>query len=179
MANAGPDQAVTTGSTVQLNGAGSSDADGNPLTYAWSFVSKPAGSAAVLSNPSVVNPTFVADKSGSYVVQLIVNDGLVNSAPDTVTVTVMLDAPVLRARAAGRQVQLNWTDVGAAGYAVYRGTTTGGPYVKIAETPGTQLMFIDSDRSVGTTFYWVVKAIAADGNLSGPSNEVMAKIAGR
>jgi hypothetical protein len=178
-ANAGPDQTVTMGSTVQLNGAGATDVDGDPLTYAWSFVSKPAGSVATLANPATVNPTFVADKPGSYVVQLIVRDGLVNSAPDTVTVTVMQASPVLRARAAGRQVQLTWTDVGAAGYAVYRGTTAGGPYVKIAEVPGTQLMYLDGDRSVGATYYWVVRAIAASGDPSAPSNEVMAKIAGR
>ena len=39
----------------------------------------------MLSNPSVVNPTFVADGVGSYMVQLIVNDGQVNSPPDTVS----------------------------------------------------------------------------------------------
>jgi len=179
-ANAGPDQAVTTGSTVHLNGAGSSDPDGNPLTYAWSFVSVPAGSAAALSNAAVVNPTFAADMPGTYVVQLIVNDGLVNSAPDTVTVTAVLQNPILTARAAGRQVQLNWTNVsGAAGYAVYRGSAAGGPYVRLAQVPGTQLMYLDQNLTVGATYYWVVKAIAAGGDESGPSNEVMARIAGR
>jgi uncharacterized repeat protein (TIGR01451 family) len=88
VANAGPDQSVTVGALVQLNGAASTDVDGNPLTYSWSFVSRPPGSAAVLSNPSLVNPTFTADKSGSYVVQLVVNDGTVNSAPDTAQITV-------------------------------------------------------------------------------------------
>ena len=101
VADAGPDQMVTTGSTVQLNGAGATDVDGNPLTYLWSFVGRPAGSAAGLSNALVVNPTFVADKPGAYVVQLIVNDGLVNSAPDTVSVSTVNSPPVLTGFAPG------------------------------------------------------------------------------
>ena len=87
IANAGPGQTVTIGTTVTLNGSGSSDADGNPLTYLWSFVSIPAGSGATLTGPTTVKPTFLADKTGQYVVQLLVNDGTVSSAPATVTIT--------------------------------------------------------------------------------------------
>jgi hypothetical protein len=87
VANAGPNQTVAVGATVQLNGSGSSDVDGDSLTYSWSIISAPPGSSATLANPNTVNPTFVADVPGSYVVQLIVNDGLVNSAPATMTVS--------------------------------------------------------------------------------------------
>jgi hypothetical protein len=99
VANAGPDQSVAMNTTVTLNGSGSNDADKNPLTYDWSFVSLPSGSAATLSNPTAVGPSFVADKAGPYVVQLIVNDGAVNSTPDTVTITVATGntAPVANA----------------------------------------------------------------------------------
>jgi RHS repeat-associated protein len=86
VANAGPAQNVRTGITVQLDGSGSSDADHDPLTYRWSILVQPAGSAAVLSDPSVVNPTFFADLAGNYVIQLIVNDGKVDSAPSTVMI---------------------------------------------------------------------------------------------
>ena len=87
VANAGSDQTVTMGNTVQLNGTGSSDADGDPLTYRWAFSSKPVGSIATLSNTSSPGPTFVADKNGTYIVSLIVNDGQEDSVIDTVTIT--------------------------------------------------------------------------------------------
>ena len=88
VANAGADQSVQLGATVSLNGSGSTDADGNQLTYDWSFVSKPTGSSAAVSNPTATTPSFVADQAGQYVLQLIVNDGTVNSTPDAVTIAV-------------------------------------------------------------------------------------------
>lgn len=90
LADAGPDQAVTLLDLVTLDGTGSIDPDGipgGPLTYSWSLVSQPAGSAAVLSGDTTANPTFTADLAGDYVAQLIVNDGNLDSDPDTVTVT--------------------------------------------------------------------------------------------
>lgn len=88
-ANGGPDQNVTTGSVVVLDGSESSDADGDNLTYNWSFASEPDGSSAMLSDSTVVNPTFTADVDGTYVISLVVNDGTVDSEPDTVTVTAL------------------------------------------------------------------------------------------
>lgn len=87
ISNAGPNQTVTAGTTVTLNGSGSSDADGNPLTYLWSFISVPAGSGTTLTGPTTVRPTFPADKTGQYIVQLIVNDGVVSSTASRVTIT--------------------------------------------------------------------------------------------
>ena len=112
VANAGPNQTVGVGATVIHNGSGSSDVDGNALTYSWTLVTKPAGSAATLSAASTVSPTFVVDKPGIYIAQLVVNDGLADSAPSTVTVTTQNTPPVAHACRAqvvttGALVQLN------------------------------------------------------------------------
>ena len=87
VADAGPDQTAFVGDTVTLDGSGSSDVDGDPLDFFWSLSAVPQNSQAQLSNPFVVDPSFDVDLAGDYVVQLIVNDGSVDSAPDTVDVT--------------------------------------------------------------------------------------------
>ena len=88
IADAGPDQATTANSGVALDGSGSSDADGDTLTYQWSIASAPSGSTAVLAGETTVAPTFTPDIEGTYTLQLIVNDGSLDSAPDTMSLTV-------------------------------------------------------------------------------------------
>ena len=87
VADAGPDQAVSVGAVVTLNGNGSSDADLDPLTFSWTFAQKPVGSIAAFSDPTTIAPVFTADVAGTYGVQLVVNDGAQDSAPDGVTIT--------------------------------------------------------------------------------------------
>jgi len=87
VANAGVDQNVVTGEEVTLNASLSEDADGDLITYNWSFDSIPDGSSASLSDATIVNPKFTADIDGSYVVELTVSDGTSQSDPDTVTIT--------------------------------------------------------------------------------------------
>jgi hypothetical protein len=87
VANAGLDQSKAIGQVVALDGSGSSDPDGDPLTYEWEILSEPSGAGATLSNPAAVSPTFTADEPGTYVVQLAVSDGLHVSA-DTVQIVV-------------------------------------------------------------------------------------------
>jgi len=95
VADAGDDQAVVQiGSLIQLDGSGSFDFESDPLTYSWTILEKPAGSAAVLNNPSAVDPNFVADMHGDYVIQLIVSDPAQSSEPDTVKISFSNVKPV-------------------------------------------------------------------------------------
>jgi len=87
-ANAGVDQNVVFGTTVQLDGNASSDPEGDVLTYLWSIDAAPAGSVATLSDTTAVNPTFTPDVIGDYNIRLVVNDGKVDSLPDSMHITV-------------------------------------------------------------------------------------------
>ncbi len=93
VANAGSDQAVDVGTSVQLDGSASADADNDPLTYAWTL-SVPAGSSASLSDGAAVNPSFVVDVAGAYSALLVVNDGTIDSVADSVSINAAaLDLP--------------------------------------------------------------------------------------
>lgn len=89
VADAGPDQAFANeGITVELDGSQSFDPDGDPITYAWIITIKPPFSSAALTDPTAVNPTFVADLFGTYVIELFVTDNLgLESFPDEVVVS--------------------------------------------------------------------------------------------
>ncbi|MGB2881371.1 MAG: YbhB/YbcL family Raf kinase inhibitor-like protein [Rhodoferax sp.] len=78
---------VLVGSTVSLDGSKSMDADGNPLTYSWAFVSMPEVSKTTIFNPTSAHPTFAPDIAGIYVISLTVNDTKTNGAPAIVTIT--------------------------------------------------------------------------------------------
>jgi PKD domain len=114
VANAGSSQNVLAGASVVLNGSGSTDVNGNPLNYSWNLVSKPVGSAATLSGNASAAPSFTADLPGTYVASLVVNDGIANSAPVTVTVigttgnaVPIANAGVAQSVIAGAVVTLN------------------------------------------------------------------------
>jgi hypothetical protein len=92
VANAGMNQTVLVTSVVMLDGTGSSDANGDSLTYLWSLTSRPAGSVTTLSSTTVVKPTFSPDRSGTYGATLTVNDGKVNSV--AAKVTVLVETPI-------------------------------------------------------------------------------------
>ena len=84
-ANAGPDQVVNAGATVQLDGSGSYDPGTNP-SYKWT---QTAGPAVTLSSSTAVKPTFTAPSSATTVTfQLVVSDGSTSSGPSTVNITV-------------------------------------------------------------------------------------------
>ncbi len=99
VARAGADRGAVPGSTVTLNGSASSDANADPLSFSWALTSKPAGSQAVLANANAEVSTFVPDVVGSYAATLVARDGLLDSAPSNVTITVSTAnlAPVAQA----------------------------------------------------------------------------------
>ena len=85
-ANAGQNQELTLGSTVTLNGNASTDPDNDILTYFWV---KASGPQETLTGANTAQPSFVAGSVGTYVFNLTVNDGKVNSTPSSVTITIV------------------------------------------------------------------------------------------
>ena len=68
------EQVVVVGAPVTLSGSASTDPNGDTLTYQWSLTTRPNLSAAALTNPNTVGPTFTPDLAGFYVATLTVND---------------------------------------------------------------------------------------------------------
>jgi hypothetical protein len=87
VAKAGEDQSVVVGTSVKLNGSGSSDPDGDALTFKWAITTNPGGSQAALNDPSSATPSFTPDVAGLYGLTLTVTDPAGASANDQVQVT--------------------------------------------------------------------------------------------
>ena len=94
LAAAGSDRTVALGEIVALDASGSTDRDGDRLSYSWSFVSVPDGSGVRLSDPNALRPRFAVDLLGDYVVELSVSDGKGISVADRVVVSTANARPV-------------------------------------------------------------------------------------
>lgn len=89
VADAGPSQEVAERHLVTLDGTGSHDPDEDPITYSWRQLSGPS---IALSDNSASQPTFEAPEVVVPEIaefELVVNDGLADSQPDTVEVTIV------------------------------------------------------------------------------------------
>ncbi len=94
VAFAGPDNTVSRNAVIHLDGTQSYDPDNDPLSFAWSIVSRPVGGTSALDNAASSIPSILADGEGDFVFRLVVNDGQIDSSPDTVVVTSVNDPPV-------------------------------------------------------------------------------------
>ncbi|MEW6754905.1 MAG: PKD domain-containing protein [Candidatus Latescibacterota bacterium] len=85
LASAGQDRQGVTEELIRLDGRGSTDPEGNPLTYQWVQMSGPA---VVLQDPGTPLPGFIPTQAGQYTFSLVVSDGSQSSVADEVVVTV-------------------------------------------------------------------------------------------
>ncbi len=105
VANAGQPQNVNAGTFVALDGSGSTDPQKSALAYSWSFSSRPINSNTTLSDPHASKPSFLADQPGEYLVQLVVSNSVLVSAPATVLIrasTCGVNKPVVNSLTASR-----------------------------------------------------------------------------
>lgn len=116
LANAGPDQTTSVGTTVTLDASRSSDPDtGDTLTYAWVHDSGPNGSD--LSSSTAIKPTYTARNAGTDVWTLTVTDNHGASTTDDITVSVGVAPAKIRVNGgwvpAGVKMRVSgaWVDV--------------------------------------------------------------------
>jgi len=180
-ADAGEDQTVEAGSTVVLDGSGSADPDGDALEYTWTQIEGPE--TVVLEGGNSVLASFTAGLAGSYRFQLVVSDGKVASAPDTVTVTVVRvnRPPVALVVASPESVEVGSrvTLDGSASYdpdgdfLTYEWIQTGGPQVALEGAETAAAVFYAVNEGV-LTFRLVVR----DSEFASASAEVTVTVNG-
>lgn len=86
VAHAGGPYSAFRNDVINFNGLGSTDSDGDALSYLWSFGDDSTATAAT--------PAHAYTSSGSYSVTLIVNDGESNSLVSTASVSINNRTPI-------------------------------------------------------------------------------------
>ncbi|MBS2026001.1 MAG: hypothetical protein JST92_26680, partial [Deltaproteobacteria bacterium] len=139
VASAGPDQTVNDGTTVTLDASGTTDPDGDSLSYQWVQTS---GAPVALASSTTPHATFSAPRvrhDTPYTFAVLVNDGTL-TASDSVTVTVQSTnhAPVaviapITSAAVDSKVTLDGSGSTDADNDTlsYRWTQTAGPHVAL------------------------------------------------
>ena len=84
VADAGPDQINVAAGLITLDGSGSYDPDGDPITYQWSQISGPTVS---ITGANTVQASFTSAEAQTYVFRLVVTDDKGASGQARVTIS--------------------------------------------------------------------------------------------
>ncbi|MCV2878835.1 autotransporter domain-containing protein, partial [Sedimentimonas flavescens] len=189
-ADAGSNQSVASGATVNLDGSGSSDPEDDTLSYSWEETSSTGVSlsGASTATPSFTAPTLLwSDSPVDLVFRLVVSDGEFSSEA-SVTVTVNPPPPPNTAPTAnagadqfvesGAGVMLDGTGSSDPedDPLSYEWTQTGGPIVTLSSGSSVQPSFTAPDIAMNEpaaelTFQLVVSD--DQGNDSAPDTVVI------
>ena len=105
IADAGISEETMLFTTITLDGSNSkvNDRNSEVASYNWYFISKPEGSSSTLLNHTTVNPSFIPDKIGNYLVELTIanSDGITST--DKVNIGVI--SPLLTPNAGPDQIK--------------------------------------------------------------------------
>ena len=182
LADAGADQTLIDSDgdgqeIVQLDGSGSTDPDGDPLSYEWR-----EGGAVIASGATPAVPLAV----GQHDITLSVSDGEAPQSSDAVRITVdpappppTLAAPSnLTATVGGNGIALAWSDNSANedGFRLFSGKKRKGSitYSLVATLGADATGFLDAAEADGQRYY-VEAFIVVPDITSDPSNTVTAK----
>ena len=148
-----------TGEDVFFAGYPSYDPDGDPITFSWTLINAPSGSNAYVQDADTEYSFITLDQPGTYVVQLIVNDGELDSEPVSIFVQgVQPCVENFAVRPKSQKVQLTWTpDWNTDFYEILRSTEIDGDYAPIGITTADQPLFLDANLTDGVTYYYRVE----------------------
>jgi len=145
-----------------------SSASLNSAEFSLGGISFPMTIPAGQSVP--VTLTFAPQSSGAASAVLSLSSNAANSAAQTLN--------GMGVAATEHSVSLSWTDSdsGVAGYNVYRGSVSGGPYARINSALETSPAYSDTSVDSGQTYYYVTTAVNGSGAESSYSNEAQGVI---
>ena len=154
-----------------------------------------AGASATISSVTTTNPEFTvsgmtlpltlsAEQSVSFAVKFspqsagTASASLSFAANGTGAVAAQALSGTGSAAPAPHSVSLSWQDSTAdvAGYNIYRGATSGGPYTQVNSTAEAGNSYTDTAVGSGTRYFYVVTAVDGTGAESEYSAEVTAAI---
>src|SRR5207253_230540 len=166
---------VTVGATQSQSGALSasgasvtvSSASSSSSEFALTGLTYPLTIAAGQSVPFTL--TFAPRMSGSTSTNILFSSNASDSS---------LAESATGTGAVQHTVDLSWSPSSStvAGYNVYRGGVSGGPYTRINSSPGVLASYTDTAVQSGQTYYYVTTAVDSTGAESGYSNEASALV---